>query len=116
MGRIITNERKEQIKKACVEHPDALGPKLGQLIIDGNVPVDSVAAVLSVSEPTIYRWMYMFSTPRDPDKIIKVERLLTVLRKAKRAKDLPLEGSPKERFDGLLTLIRKHKPHKQTTA
>ncbi len=110
MGRIITDDRKAQITRAREADPLALGPILAELIIDGNVPVEGIAGVLSVSEPTIYRWMYGHSTPRDADKIIKIKRLLTVLRKAKRGKDLPLEGNTKDRVSQLANLIIKHKP------
>lgn len=110
MGRIITNERLEQIAKAREADPKAIGPALAEIIMDGNVPVEGVATALNVSEPTVYRWMYGQSTPRDADKIIKIQRLLTVLRKAKRGKDLPLEGTTKERVAAMYDLIVKYKP------
>src|ERR1700758_4668868 len=113
MGRIITDDRKEQIRKAREADPAAIGPILAELVIEGNVPVEGVAAVLAVSEPTIYRWMYGHSTPRDADKILKIKRLLTVLRKAKRGKDLPLEGNTKSRVTGMIELIKKYKPAPQ---
>jgi hypothetical protein len=109
MGRIITNERKDQIAAARAAKPDALGPILAELIIEGNVPVEIIATLLAVSEPTVYRWMYGASEPRDADKILKVKRLLTILRKSKRAKDLPLEGNTKERIDLFIALVAKHK-------
>jgi hypothetical protein len=108
MGRIITNERKEQITAARTANPEALGPILAELIIDGNVPVEVIASLLAVSEPTIYRWMYGHSEPRDADKIHKVKKLLTVLRKAKRAKDLPLAGNTKERISLFMGVVEKH--------
>lgn len=114
MGRIITNDRKEQINRAREADPKALGPILAELVIDGNVPVDGIAGVLAVSEPTIYRWMYGHSSPRDADKIVKIQRLLTVLRKAKRGKDLPLEGPTKLRVQQLIELIKKYKPAQPT--
>lgn len=110
MGRIITNERRDQIAAARAADPKALGPALAEIVLDGNVPVEGIASALSVSEPTIYRWMYGNSAPRDADKIVKIQRLLTVLRKAKRGKDLPLEGNTKERVAVLYQLIVKYKP------
>jgi len=110
MGRIITTERLQEIEQAHNADPEALGPILAILVVDGNVPVEAVASMLNVSEPTIYRWMYGQSKPRDLDKIAKIKRLLTVLRKAKRAKDLPLSGSTKERVKATVALVMKHKP------
>jgi hypothetical protein len=110
MGRIITAARIEDIQRARAADPEALGPILAELVIDGNVPVEAVAQLLVVSEPTVYRWMYGHSHPRDQDKIAKIKRLLTVLRKAKRAKDLPLSGTTKERVKQTGALVIKHKP------
>lgn len=110
MGRIITAARIEDIRRAREADPEALGPILAELIIEGNVPVEAVAQALVVSEPTIYRWMYGQSKPRDLDKIQKIKRLLTVLRKAKRAKDLPLSGTTKDRIKATGALIVKHRP------
>lgn len=110
MGRIITDDRKEQIRAAREADPTALGPTLAELVIDGNVPVEGIAQALAVSEPTIYRWMYSHSAPRDADKILKVKKLLTILRKAKRGKDLPLIGNTKERVALMYDLIIKYKP------
>ena len=116
MGRIITASRIADIQRARQADPEALGPILAELIIDGNVPVEAIAALLVVSEPTIYRWMYGQSTPRDLDKIAKIKRLLTILRKAKRAKDLPLSGTTKERVKGMTGLVVKHRPLPRATA
>lgn len=116
MGRIITAARIEDIQQARQSDPDALGPVLAELIIDGNVPVEAVAGLLVVSEPTVYRWMYGQSKPRDLDKIAKIKRLLTVLRKAKRAKDLPLSGTTKERVKSMGGLVVKHRPLSRASA
>lgn len=110
MGRIITSTRLDDIKRAREADPEALGPILAELIIDGNVPVEAVAGLLAVSEPTIYRWMYGYSKPRDLDKILKIKKLLTVLRKAKRGKDLPLSGTMKERVKTTAELVKKYRP------
>lgn len=110
MGRIITPHRLADIARAREVDPEALGPILAELVIDGNVPVEAVAELLAVSEPTIYRWMYGHSKPRDADKIRKIKTLLTILRKAKRAKDLPLAGTTKERIKLTGELVVKHRP------
>lgn len=110
MGRMISQEKKMGIAQARLNTPDAIGPMLGELVLGGNVPIEAVAAVLRVSEPTIYRWMYGQATPVDPDKILKIKRLLTILRKAKRAKDLPMVGTTKERVKAFGGLITAHKP------
>lgn len=110
MGRIITETRLDDIKRAREADPEALGPILAELIIDGNVPVEAVAGLLVVSEPTIYRWMYGYSKPRDQDKIAKIKKLITVLRKAKRGKDLPLVGTTKARVKATGHLVSKYRP------
>lgn len=110
MGRIITKERAAEIRQARLDKPEALGPALAELIIDGGIPVSGVATLLAVSEPTIYRWMYGQAEPRDADKIAKVKKLLALLRKARRAKDTPLNGSTKEREQKLIELVIKYKP------
>lgn len=110
MGRIITPNRMDDIKRARDADPEALGPIMAELVIDGNVPVEAVAGLLSVSEPTIYRWMYGHSKPRDIDKIAKIKKLLTVLRKAKRGRDLPLAGTTKDRVRLTGNLVVKYRP------
>lgn len=110
MGRIITPRRMDEITKAREADPDALGPMMAELVIDGNVPIEAVAQLLRVSEPTVYRWMYGTSKPRDRDKIDKIKKLMTVLRKAKRAKELPLQGTTKERIKAMTPLVIKHRP------
>lgn len=110
MGRILTPARLDDIKAARTADPESLGPIMAELIVDGNVPVEAVAGLLAVSEPTIYRWMYGYSKPRDIDKIAKIKKLLTVLRKAKRGKDLPLAGSTKDRVKSTAYLVTKYRP------
>ena len=90
MGRTISADKVLGIMQARKDTPDALGPMLGELMLPNGVPVEAVAEILAVSEPTIYRWLYGQSAPVDRDKIAKIKRLLTILRKAKRAKDLPI--------------------------
>ena len=75
----------------------------------GNVPVEIVATLLSVSEPTVYRWMYGHSEPRDADKLQKMKKLLAILRKAKKAKELPLTGNMKTRIDTFIELVKKYR-------
>lgn len=115
MGRVLTADRLAQIHAARVADPDAPGPILAELIIEGNVPVETVASLLSVSEPTIYRWMYGDSHPRDKDKIEKIRRLLTILRKAKRARDLPLAGTADARAQATIALVHKYRPAPRAT-
>jgi len=111
MGRIITSERRDQIAAARAADPDALGPILAELAIDGNVPIEAISKLLSVSKPTVYRWMYGQTAPlAQPDKILKLERLITTLRKAKRARDLPLQGTITGRTTATYALVLKHKP------
>ncbi len=114
MGRIISEVKRDQIAALHAADPEMLGPMMGVLITEGNVPIEAVAKLLNVSEPTIYRWIYGTSAPRDLDKIDKIKRLLTVLRKAKRAKDLPLEGTFPERVKAVKGLVIAHKPPVRT--
>lgn len=110
MGRVISDDKRANILLARKEDPEAIGPMLGELIIQGNIPVAAAAEILAVSEPTVYRWMYGHAKPTDKDKILKIKRLLTVFRKAKRAKDLPLYGSAPVRFARTMDLLDLHKP------
>lgn len=114
MGRIITAERREQIATARAADPEAIGPILAELALDGNVPIEAIAELLLVSEPTVYRWMYGVSRPRDLDKIVKINRLITILRKAKRARDLPLAGTTKARVRLTGELVMLHRPASAT--
>lgn len=109
MGRIITQERRQQIAAARAANPDALGPALAEQIINGNVPVEIVSQLLAVSEPTVYRWMYGNSEPRDHDKIQKVKKLLVIMRKGRRGKDLPLSGGTKDRNEAFLKVVAKYR-------
>lgn len=110
MGRTISQEKILGIAEARARDPDALGPVLGDFVINGNVPVEALAKILNVSEPTVYRWIFSQAAPKDRDKIIKVRKLITILRKAKRARDLPLSGSLKARLAAMPTLLELHKP------
>jgi IS30 family transposase len=109
MGRVIAEHKIEQIKKARAEDKDALGPLLGEFVIEGNVPVEAVAELVKVSGTTVYRWMYGES---HPGKVYEpyIKKLLTILRKAKRAKQLPLEGSTKARIKQTGQLVIEHRP------
>jgi hypothetical protein len=110
MGRIINAEKVAQIKAARLSNPELLGPALGELVIESNVPVVAVAELLHVAEPTIYRWMYGESEPRDADKVLKLKRLLALLRKARKGKEFPLLGTTEARVELVVQLIEKYKP------
>jgi hypothetical protein len=110
MSRIITVERRRQIAHARTLDPDALGPILGELVVEGNVPVKLVATLLDVANVTVYRWMYGAVQPRDPTTLQRLRRLVTVLRKAKRANDLPLAGDDGQRTAQMKNLLVAHRP------
>ncbi len=116
MGRVISREKLDQIAQARAENPDAIGPILGELVINGNIPVSAIADMLAVAPLTIYRWMYSHAAPRDLDKISKIQKLLVILRKAKRAKDTPLRGTTEERTQQLVSLVHLHRPRTATQA
>lgn len=108
MGRIITQEKMDAMHAAIAADKTALGPTLGVMLIKGNVPVEAAATLLAVSEPTIYRWMYGESTPRDPDKVVKLKNFLMLLRRMRRDRDLPLEGTASARVQAFTKLVKKH--------
>lgn len=110
MSRIMTVERRKQIANARAVDPNALGPILGELVIEGNVPIEIVANLLEVAKVTVYRWMYGVVSPRNPTTQQRMRRLITVLRKAKRANDLPLDGDLKARCTQMQNLIVAHRP------
>ena len=109
MGRILSDERRAQIAAARENDLDALGPMLGEFIADNNIPVECVAQLLFASEPTIYRWMYGSNSP---SRVFQenIRKLLTIIRKAKRAKDLPLEGTHTERVAAFINVVKIHRP------
>lgn len=109
MGRIIAEHKVDAIRKARLADKDALGPMLGELVVDGNVPIDPVAEMLHVSGTTVYRWMYGESQPGQV-YIPFIKRMCTILRKAKRARQLPLEGSMAERIKATVALVLEHRP------
>lgn len=109
MGRVITDTKIDAMYAARAADPDALGPALGELVTRGHVPVAAVAGVLNVSEPTVYRWMLGLASPRDKDKIIKIKKLLVILRKAKRAKELPMAGAMSERIARFTTIVKTYR-------
>lgn len=108
MGRIITQDKMDAMHAAVAADKNALGPTLGVMLIKGNVPVEAAAAMLAVSEPTVYRWMYGESTPRDPDKIVKLKNFLVLIRRMKKEKELPLEGTTTARVKAFANLVKKH--------
>lgn len=108
MGRIITQDKMDAMKAAAEADKSALGPTLGIMLIKGNVPVEAAATLLAVSEPTVYRWMYGESSPRDPDKVVKLKNFLMLLRRMRRDRDLPLEGTTAARVKAFVNLVKKH--------
>lgn len=108
MGRIITQDKMDAMNAAIAADKNALGPTLGVMLIKGNVPVEAAATMLAVSEPTIYRWMYGESSPRDPDKVVKLKNFLMLLRRMRRDRELPLEGTTSARVAAFVKLVKKH--------
>lgn len=108
MARTISQEKIMSISEERVRNPDAIGPKLGEFVVGFGVPVEVLAKMLNVAEPTVYRWIFSQAEPRDKDKIAKIKRLLAILAKAKRAKDLPLSGSMKDRQRALARIVEVH--------
>ncbi|MFM7007749.1 MAG: hypothetical protein ACKO0Z_00185 [Betaproteobacteria bacterium] len=110
MGRVISQEKLVLMADARAKDPEALGPQLGAFVVNDGVPVESISKILNVAEPTVYRWMFMQATPRDKDKVAKIKRLLVTLRKAKRAKALPLAGNMKARHAAMISILEEYKP------
>ena len=110
MGRTISQEKILGIAEARARDPEAIGPILGEFVVNGNVPVEAMAKILNVSEPTVYRWIFSQASPKDRDKIAKIRKLITILRKAKRARDLPLMGTLKARMAQLPHILEIHRP------
>lgn len=116
MGRIITQEKLDQMHAAIAENKNALGPTLGVMLIKGNVPVEAAAVLLAVSKPTVYRWMFGESEPRDPDKVVKLKNFLVLMRKMRKEKDLPLEGATAARTKAFVGLVKRHNIARQQAA
>lgn len=109
MGRVIAEHKVQAIRNARAADKDALGPMLGEFVLDGNVPVEAIAELVKVSGTTVYRWMYGESLPGQVYEPY-IKKLLTILRKAKRAKQLPLEGTTEARVKAVGALIKEHRP------
>lgn len=109
MGRVIAEHKVQTIRNARAVDRDALGPMLGEFVLDGNVPVEAIAGMVKVSGTTVYRWMYGESVPGQVYEPF-IKKLLTVLRKAKRAKQLPLEGTTSARIKATAALVIEHRP------
>lgn len=109
MSRVIADHKIAQIRDARVQDPAALGPLLGEMLLDGNVPIEAAGALLKVSDTTVYRWMYGESKPSAVYEPY-IKKLLTILRKAKRAKQLPLVGNTKARINQTASLVKEHRP------
>lgn len=113
MPRPLTAERVDQIRTAHDADPEAIGPLLGVMIMEGNLPVDTIAKMLVVSEPTVYRWMYGETIPRDPDKIRRLNRLVTLLLRVREADELYVaKGSSAERTQAFVQLITRYRATK----
>jgi len=109
MGRTIIASKVAGIREARQVSPDALGPMLGEFVVDDHIPAEGIATLLGVAKPTVYRWIFGAADPRDKDKLTKAQKLLTILRKAKRAKELPLHGTTKVRLAALARLVETYK-------
>lgn len=108
MGRVITDEKLEAIIYQLERDRDNLGLNLGKLVIEGNVPVESIAQLMQVSEPTIYRWMYGTSKP---SKVYheSLEKVLKILRGGKRDKVIPMKGLKEDRVAKFVEIVKDYR-------
>lgn len=58
MGKAASKKNIARAHAAHATAPDDIGPRLGILIYRCNIPAASVAVLLRVSLPTLYRWFY----------------------------------------------------------
>lgn len=110
MGRILTPERREELAAKRREHPDWIGPQLGELVIEGGVPMKTVAEMLGAGRATAYRWLYGDHPIPSAEPQTLAKRLLMVLQRAKGDGHWPLKGTPRERTAGLIELVRRYRP------
>ena len=111
MARGITAEQKRKIADLHKANPDEMGPTLGDLVYKNNIPPSAIAAVLEVTEPTIYRWFYLTAHPQ-PVYHKEIRNLIAILRKAEKARELPLDGTFDKRVSLLGAVIRKYRTPK----
>ena len=114
MARGITAEQKRKIADLHKANPDEMGPALGDLVYKNNIPPSCVAAILEVTEPTVYRWFYLTAYPQ-PTYHKEIRGLIAILRKAEKARELPLIGTFDKRASLLGALIRKYRTPVPTT-
>lgn len=108
MARGITAEQKHKVAELRRDNPDYMGPALGDIVYRNNIPPSAIAAMLDVAAPTLYRWFYMETDPRGVYHK-QIRRLLALLRKAERGRDLPLRGTYQKRVKALGEIITKYK-------
>jgi len=105
MGKACSTKNVVRAHKAHEITPDAIGPRLGVLVYRANVPASSVAILLRVSLPTVYRWFYGINDVAVEFRK-RVTRLSNMLEAALESKHLPVKGSAEVRSQALADVVR----------
>jgi hypothetical protein len=100
----------DNIRTAIARSPNAIGPMLGRLVIEGNIPVEAVGELLDATKTTVYRWIHEETHPSKKSDTDLIKLLIQVLRKAQRAKELPLDGTKLERIAKTHALVKEYYP------
>ncbi len=92
MTRNINTATREWIETERSLDPLALGPYLGALAVELNIPLQLLAKTLGFHEQTVYRWITkrVDISPTNITKVVKVLSLLCWMHETKRR---PLRGN-----------------------
>lgn len=104
MPRNIEPDTVRHILALHKAQPDRIAPALGAEMLNANVPVAGVAALLRVTTPTVLRWMRGESMPREIYHR-SIRKLTAILRRARKEKRTPLVGVYTARMAKLHELV-----------
>lgn len=108
MPRRMTAKNRELVVELAKKDPDALGPQLGIMCLQYNLPVESIASALDVSPSALFLWFYGKAEPSlNSRKYLK--RLLIILRRALLAHEFPLQGPYPARVERMVEIIKRYR-------
>ena len=84
---------------------------MGRIAFTYNIPVTALAGLIGVCPATVYRWFYGEAEPREGN-VPQIAKVLRVLKHARDAGALPLQGTEAQRTAELREILLKHRPSK----
>lgn len=105
MGKAASKKNIARAQAAHDADPDEIGPLLGVLVYQSNVPASAVSILLRTSQPTFYRWTYGENDVA-PAFRKRVTRVISILRNALITGMLPAQGNTEQRIQRLASVVR----------